>query len=267
MPRKVPAFCIERSLANTHIERMFVLACRDAAGDRFARSAGRARRGTRRPRAGERGGTSPLRGAPRTGGAGANPALAARRGRRAARVARLVRRARLGARPPARGDGVRRLRSRDDRPLACLLPDLRDRGRPDPRARDQRHIPDSRGAEDRRTPGRAASHRPLRRHAATSARRANGDPPVLVVRRLLRADRPQRSLRRRVREPRARTDDRQAPRRDRDRHGPARPESPRPPRPANEPRVACLLLRRVRPAVPPGTSRRAGDGRGLPAPR
>ena len=128
--------------------------------------------------------------------------------------------------PRLADDRVRRLRSRDDRPLACLDADLRDRRRPDPGARARRHVPDPRRAEDCRAAGRAAPHRTVGRCAAASAGRADGDPAVLGVRRLIRADRAQRALRRRVREPRARTDDRQAARRHRDRHRPARPESP-----------------------------------------
>ena len=67
-------------------------------------------------------------------------------------------------------------------------------------------------------------HRALPTPSCAGARRAPGARGSSGVRRRRRARRPQRPLRRRLRQPGARADDRQAGRGDRDRHGAARPE-------------------------------------------
>ena len=162
----------------------------------------------------------------------------ARRRRRPARLARGVRLPCLGARPAARRSALRRLRPRDDRALASLLADLRDRRRPGAGARDPRLLPDARRPPDAAaSPGRPAD-RPVRRGATPRARRAARPTPVLEVRGRRRARRPQRALRRRIRQPRARADDRQAAPRHRHRHRSAREEPARRPLAADEPRRA-----------------------------
>ena len=132
-----------------------------------------------------------------------------------------------GAAIAARARLVRRLRPRDDRPLARPLADRRDRRPAGGGARGRRHV------RDARQPGRAAAdgdHRPDGHRPGRRARRAVRRPrraSLPLVRRRRRARRPQRALRHGLPRPRRRAADGQAGRGSGRRHGLARPAAAR----------------------------------------
>ena len=235
-----------------------------AARLRLARSSRRAPRGAGRPRRRRRCRGPRARVAACAGRARPLAARAARRRGRPLRLARQLDRARRRRAAAARAGGLRRLRPRDDRPGGRLVPHLRDRRRPHRASRGRLDVRDPR--RTRRAaprPGRTAD-RAERRGAPPCAARGLSSEALPRVRRRRVARRAQRSLRRRLRQPRARPAHRQAPRRARARHRPARAQPVARPHRAGEPGLARVLLRHVGRALPSRAPGRPGD-RGDPA--
>ena len=152
------------------------------------------------------------------------------------------------------------VRPRDDRPLARLVRDLRDRRRARPRARARGALRDARepapaaAGADRGADGDRSG-----RASGSAAGRA-GRAPLPRVRRRRRARRPQRPLRHGLPRPRGRAAHGPSRRVAGRRHGLARAAAARGPPEARRPRLARLLLRHGDPAVPPRARGLGGDG-------